>query len=119
MFQQSLPGVAQAADDARAWIRDVVQSNHLGVPSDLAVRVAGDLVRSAVRHTPAGDEIHICAIPAQRGGLRIEVRDPGAPATGPYVGAAWADISREIRDFGARNTSDGHVTWVEIPESAR
>ncbi|WP_214327824.1 ATP-binding protein [Nonomuraea sediminis] len=118
MFQQSLPGVAQAVADARAWIRTIVTTNHPHVPADLAVQVTGDLVKNAVRHTPQDGRIEISVIPAQRGGLRLEVRDPDLPATGAYEAPGWAEVSRVVRDFGASSTADGHVAWVEIPESA-
>ncbi|MEV6150274.1 hypothetical protein AB0L53_08010 [Nonomuraea sp. NPDC052129] len=118
MLHQTLPGVPAAVDDARAWIRTVVQSEHPKVEVAVAVHIIGELVASAVRHTPKGGLVEILVTPAARGGMVIEVKDPGAPALDPDVGG-WADISRGVLNFGASSTEGGHRAWCELPQVTR
>ena len=118
MLHQTLPGVPAAVDDARAWIRTVVQSQHPEVAVDVAVQVIGELVASAVRHTPKGGLVEILVTPAARGGMVIEVKDPGGPSLEPNVGS-WADISRDVLNFGASSAEGGHRAWCELPQATR
>lgn len=117
MLHQTLPGVPQAVDDARAWIETAVRARHPRVSAVVAVEVCAELVSAALRHTPDGGTIEVRVTSAPAGGVIIEVRDPNEPSDAAHTGS-WAEISRMVRDFGASSTASGHIAWCRLPEAS-
>lgn len=117
MLHQTLPGVPEAVDDARAWVKTAVLARHPNVSVAHAVQVAGELVAEAVKHTPDGGVVEVTLKEAPGGALVIEVADPNTPP-GPH-GGGWAGISRVVRQFGTSTSEQGgHIAWCELPEVA-
>lgn len=114
MLHQTLPGVPEAVDDARAWVRTAVLAQFPNVSVAHAVQVAGELVAAAVTHTPAGSVVEINLKATESGALVIEVKDPNSPSH-PHDGE-WGSITRVVRQFGTSTTEQGgHIAWCELP----
>lgn len=114
MLHQTLPGVPEAVDDARAWVRTAVLARFPNVAVAHAVQVAGELVAAAVDHTPPGGVVEINLKATEGGALVIEVKDVNSPSH-PHD-SAWGGISRVVRQFGTSTTEQGgHIAWCEIP----
>jgi hypothetical protein len=114
MLHQTLPGVPEAVDDARAWVRTAVLAQHPNIPVAHAVQVVGDLVAEAIKHTPDGSVVEVRLIPCDNG-LVIEVTDPNSPPS-PHDGT-WGDVSRLVKHFGTSTSTDGgHTAWCELSE---
>lgn len=115
-FQQSLPGGAGAVDAACAWAGAIVRSISPELV-DAAVDAVRQLVTDAVAHTPPGERLHLRI--TSDAGLRIEVRDPGAPVpAGADEASRWATLSRQVPEFGTKQIEgEGHLAWVQLPGS--
>jgi hypothetical protein len=110
-FRQSLPGEPAAIDAAGAWMDAIVRTSYPAL-AGLAVRAVRSLVTEAIRHTPAGEQVLLEACPADDG-MRIEVRDPGASRIDDASEEAWAELSREVEQFGSTwAEGEGHLAWV-------
>ena len=111
MFNQSVPGTPDAAEQARQWMRTVVRSKRPDL-ADRAGQIAGLLVASSVRRSTPDDVIHIVATPTDTG-LQIEVRDPGLPVA--EDGTEWATVSTLADKFSvSRPASGGRTALAEI-----
>jgi hypothetical protein len=114
MLQRTFPGVPDAVDDARAWIKNLVSDGYQQVSAAAAEQVLGGLVAAAISHTPDGTVMEVTVTPRDDGGLTIQVTDPNIPPTTPHEGG-WGHISELVRDFGTSNTADGrHIAWCAL-----
>ncbi|GAA0402487.1 hypothetical protein GCM10009530_63030 [Microbispora corallina] len=113
MYEQSLPGVPEAADTVRPWARTAARQHHPRLADECELVVAR-LVANAIPRTPEDGLIAVTITPLARG-LRVEVRDPGDPVTGGE-GAEWAEVSTHAASWGGSRTAEGHMAWAELRE---
>ena len=111
MYEQSLPGVPEAADDVRPWARTIARNAHPRLADDCE-QLVSRLVANAIRRTPQWGRIDVKVTPSDAG-IRIEVRDPGEPAR-DGEGSEWTEVSTIARSWGGGRTHDGHFAWAEL-----
>jgi hypothetical protein len=114
-FEQSFLGEPGAVDAACAWVGAIVRSVQ-PEQADLAMRITRELTSSAVHHAAASSErLHLRIIPFATN-LVIEVRDPGAPASDGTTRSSWAELSRDVTEFGTKKIGgQGRIAWVLLP----
>lgn len=103
MFEQTLPGVPDAIEDARNWTRTVVRRDDPEL-ADRASNVAALLVASSIPRT-GDDGVIRLTVERTKDGLAVEVLDPGGEAT--EDGMAWAEVSSLAFSFTVSRPDGG------------
>ncbi|MFG1873413.1 hypothetical protein ACGFIV_01070 [Sphaerisporangium sp. NPDC049003] len=113
-FQTTFPGDPGAVDAACNWVNAIVRSIDPEL-TDMAERVVRVLMASAVLHTPPAGRVHL-QVTAADITLKIEICDPGEPASDEVSSTSWASLFRDVAEFGTKHIEgQGHLAWVLLP----